>query len=229
MKPILFNTEMVQALLEGRKTQTRRIIKLPKWIEKIDDNSGRFWVSAGGGYDTGECGPQELETIWHISPYHVGDILYVRETWQMIPCIDCRQEPCHYKPITYEDSECVTEGCFVFRADYPKPERMCWRPSLHMPKEAARIFLRVTDVRVERLHEISAHECVLEGVDTGDILTNTPINGNFAKYAIIQFSKLWDSTIKPTEREQFGWEASPWVWVIEFERCEKPAEGSVTE
>ena len=101
----------------------------------------------------------------------------------------------------------VGDGCFVYRADYPEPQRLVWRPSIHMPKEAARIWLRVTDMRVERLQDIDDDSVVAEGLNIGD-----------------PFDELWDSTIKPTDRERYGWSANPWVWVIEFERCEKPME-----
>ena len=82
-----------------------------------------------------------------------------------------------------------------------------WHPSIHMPKEAARLFLRATGVRVERLQDIDDDGVVAEGLKIGDA-----------------FDVLWDSTIKPADLPLYGWDANPWVWVIEFERCEKPTE-----
>lgn len=91
-----------------------------------------------------------------------------------------------------------------------------WHPSIHMPKEAARIFLRVTNVRVERLQEITSGQICKEGVEVEDPYV---LNGEEKRYA---FSNLWDSTIKESDLDRYGWNANPWVWVIEFERCDKP-------
>lgn len=119
-------------------------------------------------------------------PYKCGDILYVRETFV---------EWC---------------GEYGYKASAEQPELWTgWKPSIHMPKEAARIFLRVTDVRMERLREITADEIFKEGIQ--------------ADYIFSAFDTIWDSTIKPADRSAYGWEANPWVWVIEFERISKEA------
>ena len=200
IKPILMNTEMTRAILEDRKTATRRVIKEPYYIEDVEVSQLSGLAMHKGTYIThGMPYPD--------SPYSVGDVLYVRETWQFIPCISCNSDSCAETPKTFEDTEMVGDGCFVYRADYPEPQRLVWRPSIHMPKEAARIWLRVTDMRVERLQDIDDDSVVAEGLNIGD-----------------PFDELWDSTIKPTDRERYGWSANPWVWVIEFERCEKPME-----
>ena len=96
--------------------------------------------------------------------------------------------------------------------------RIHWHPSIHMPKEAARIWLKVTDVRVERLQDITSEQICKEGVEVEEPHV---LNGEEKRYA---FSSLWNSTIKKSDLDRYGWDASPWVWVIEFERCEKPAE-----
>lgn len=199
VKPILFNTAMTRAILEGRKTQTRRIIKPqptnPRW-----NNIG--WI----GWDDGHGYRMK-------PPCMAGDILWVRETW-------CDPEPDNYMvPIFYKadmplhwDAEDTEHGEAVdITADEFK-----WRPSIHMPKDFARIFLRVKDVRVERLNDILAHagEVAKEGIpysDEGDIEASG-----------LRFKELWDSTIKPADRDKYGWKANPWVWAIEFERCEEP-------
>ena len=93
-----------------------------------------------------------------------------------------------------------------------------WRPSIHMPKEAARIWLKVTDVRVERLQEITEEQIGREGVE---VEYPHVLNGEEKRYA---FSTLWNSTVKKSDLDRYGWNANPWVWVIEFERCEKPEE-----
>ena len=88
-----------------------------------------------------------------------------------------------------------------------------WKPSIHMPKEAARIWLKVTDVRVERLQEMDKTDALKEGIDP-----RLCIN---LSHALTKFKKIWDSTIKKSDLDIYGWKANPWVWVIEFERCEK--------
>ena len=108
---------------------------------------------------------------------------------------------------------------YYYKADgelRPKGWRGTWHPSIHMPKEAARIWLKVTDVRVERLQEITSEQICREGVE---VEYPHVLNGEEKRYA---FSRLWDSTIKKSDLDRYGWNASPWVWVIEFERCEKP-------
>ena len=90
---------------------------------------------------------------------------------------------------------------------------MPWKPSIHMPKEAARIWLKVTDVRVERLQEMDKTDALKEGIDPRLCLN--------LSHALTKFKKIWDSTIKKSDLDIYGWDADPWVWVIEFERCEK--------
>lgn len=193
--PILFNGDMVLAILEGRKTVTRRVIKLPY------------------------CGYFENEPPRVIEPYQIDDILYVRETWAFIPCIGCNGdyiregEPlnCYdYQAVEYDDGDSISDGCFLYRVDCKTPERISWRPSIHMPKQAARIWLKVTNVKVERLQEITIDGCEEEGCWSGH-------NGD-----IFAFMALWNSTIKKADRDRYGWNANPWVWVVEFEQCDKP-------
>lgn len=218
MKPILFNTEMVRAILEGRKTVTRRLVK----PAPAGDGSKPEELITRPGYWN-----QWSDDYVYRQPCKIGDILYVRETWKFIPCIDCEKKQCNFIPITYEDKHSVTEGCFDYRADYYSQTRIPWNPSIHMPKEAARIFLSVSDVRVERLQDITEEQARAEGampfclsvdsVDTPDSERTWHEVGP----AIPQFIKIWDATIKSKGRERYGWAANPWVWVISFERCEK--------
>lgn len=120
-----------------------------------------------------------------------------------------------YQAVEYDDGDSISDGCFIYRADCQNPERIVWRPSIHMPKQAARIWLKVMDVKVEQLQEITIDGCEEEGCWSGH-------NGD-----IFVFMALWDSTIKKADRNRYGWNANPWVWVIEFERCEKPEERSL--
>lgn len=187
MNPILFNTDMVRAILEGRKTVTRRVVKEPYYIddEEMSRGSG-LAMHRGTNMTDGMPYPGQ--------PYRPGDILYVRETF-----------------FKYA-------GEYVYKASAAKPGLWdgMWHPSIHMPREAARIFLRVKDVRVERLRDIG--DCTKEGIPSGK--HETAHMNDYDERC--DFKALWDSTIKPTDRALYGWKANPWVWVIEFERCEKP-------
>ena len=138
--------------------------------------------------------------------------MYVRETWSFLPCVECMDEgtACSTDPVVYDDGDIESEGCFVYKASHPRPERVRWTPSIHMPKQAARIWLKVTDVRAERLQEMGVLDCQREGIDISQ-------NAIFKR-----FSVLWNSTVKEKDIHRYGWKANPWVWVIEFERCEKP-------
>ena len=217
IRPILFNGDMVRAILDGRKTCTRRVIK-PQWEEcphcKYVHNEYIYDKMAENVY-CARCGyPLEPERK---SPYQLEDILYVRETWG--------------HPISLN-----SDKQYVFRADKIaesgfKNDSHIWHPSIHMPKEAARIWLQVTDVWVERLQDITPKDAENEGVgnlfyeDIGysgkDYGTEIDSEYGIAKE---QFAWLWDSTIKKADLDCYGWDANPWVWVIEFERCEKPEE-----
>lgn len=190
MKPILFNTEMVKAILDGRKTQTRRVCK-------------------GQPQDDGKCSPED---IGYKPPYKPGDILWVRETWAWLSAPDCGSfclGPCkHYKG---------EYGCFVHKASNPNFTDK-WNPSIHMPREAARLFLQVKKVRIERLNDIRLNGCLREGVQLTTAEENDRVLAPIRARG--RFAEVWDSTIKSVEIERFGWEANPWVWVIEFEKAE---------
>ena len=200
IKPILFNTEMVRAILDGRKTCTRRVIKLPK------NMSGRPVGKSG------DIGFMYLGGIKR-PPYQQGDILYVRETWS--------------HPIVPSD-----KNRYVYRADEVaedgfKNEAHIWHPSIHMPKEAARIWLKVKDVRVERLQECGEGWCIdieKEGIATPQDPILYISDDAFHDALRMEFQKIWDSTIKKSDLDRYGWDANPWVWVIDFERCDKPKE-----
>ena len=200
IKPILFNTEMVRANLEGRKSCTRRIVKgfIPndaKWGYTAFTPKG--CISCRGTFADGYG-----EKFFKL-PCEPGDILYVRETW------------CDDRQFTHDS----TPGRYFYKAS--ESENFKWKPSIHMPKEAARIWLKVTDVRVERLQEITSQGAWKEGARCSCLYPVPDCAGN--KTAFIE---IWNSTIKKSDLDRYGWDANPWVWVIEFERCEKPEEKS---
>ena len=194
IKPILFNKEMVRAILDGRKTCTRRIIK----AEKVDNV-----LNSPARKSNPDIPDAQFIKCLVDMKYEPGDILYVRETW-------------YKSPLRY-----------MYRADYSNTEQFYtdgkevnikWHPSIHMPKEAARIWLKVTDVRVERLQEITGQDVLKEGLNSHVHPQASYFDGNQRE----MFEKLWNSTIKKSDIDRYGWDASPYVLVIEFERCEKP-------
>lgn len=199
-KPILFNTDMVRAILAGQKTQTRRLMKpqptKPRW-----NNIG--WL----GWDDGHGRRMK-------SPCEAGDVLWVRETWSIT-------DKCGLYP------NWPSNGIhYMYKADDPDcsaAKEARWYPSIHMPKEAARIFLLVRCVWVECLREISVENCAAEGIWDDCKASSEKYHENLKKAAYPKvFSELWDSTIKKDDLPEYGWNANPWVWAIEFERCEKP-------
>ena len=223
--PILFNNEMVRAILDGRKTVTRRLVK-PQPKSKLcytfaGSDCGTWGYPSKTAHESwGEeyrlpdnITKEDFGKRWN-PPYHTDDVLYVRETWAPIYPGKESNEVCGY--IYKEDSLEEYDNRYPDGEDYQWGGK--WRPSIHMPKEAARIWLNVTDVRVERLQEITEEQIGREGVE---VEYPHVLNGEEKRYA---FSTLWNSTVKKSDLDRYGWNANPWVWVIEFERCEKPEE-----
>lgn len=205
MKPILFNTDMVCAIKNGTKTVTRRAVR-PHY--RAGESGFRIVTNAHTGkYVRVEIFDEyEDETRWLPEPCRPGDILYVRETWAPWSRTDGIVPEIHYKA----DGE-ILPG-------------VKWRPSIHMPHEAARIFLRVTDVRVEQLQMITETQAKREGAIPA-FEYNTPegpvIVSDEDGYYILGFKGLWNNTIKPADRALYGWDVNPWVWVISFERISR--------
>lgn len=201
MKPILFNTEMVRAILEGRKIVTRRVVKIPK---------GRTLV-APVGISKAELGVMHMSGVTGgitKAPYQVNDVLYVRETWN------------------------EWTGGYIYKA-WCEPfhqagyfSNITWKPSIHMPKEAARIFLKVTGVRVERLQDITNEQILAEGINKKQIesyIEQFPENtAEWIRAAYtLAWSESWNKTIKKEQWHNYYWHANPFVWVIEFEVISK--------
>lgn len=208
MKPILFNTEMARAILAGRKTQTRRVIRpQPNLITTGLTPMGSNWLA---WYDDGAC-----SDLW--PEYKSGDVLYVREIWQ-----DLSNDEGEYAYLADGNKGLADKDWGVITTEDIK-----WKPSIHMPKTAARIFLKVTDVRAERLQDITAEQQE-NGLGILDIDSpcNTCSDNNMSYcgggICLLEelFIELWNSTIKKQELGQYGWETNPWVWVIEFKKME---------
>lgn len=199
IKPILFNTEMVRAILDGRKTCTRRICKDANEYTVPDMefyNADKRTYAVHNFADKEHM--EQLSTVERTCPICPGDLMYVRETWCKGYLMNAKER-------------------YYYKAD--DNDFLCtWHPSTNMPKQAARIWLRVMDVRVERLQEITAESALTEGADKY-IHANGTLNED---QTITSFIGIWNSTIKKSDIDRYGWGANPWVWVIEFERCEKP-------
>lgn len=205
IKPILFNSEMVRAILDGRKDATRKIVKgfIP------DDAVWGYTAFTPKGYIScrGTFADGYGEKFFKL-PCEPGDILYVRETWKK-----ALNGYYYYEAWQRNDIADVTK----------------WKPSICMPKEAARIWLKVTNVRVERLQEITDEQAKREGIQydecpTGFTWKQETDMHNCYTTPIGAMQALWNSTIKKSDLDGYGWDANPWVWTIEFERCEKPEE-----
>jgi hypothetical protein len=218
-RPILFSSEMIRAILDGRKTQTRRVMKpqpdLSEWRF-----TGETWEKYLG-YPIGHDVPK--------SPYgSIGDLLWVRETF-----LDGEDYPCspHY------DSE--KESRWTYKADCPPDqwENISWKPSIFMPRSASRITLKITNIRVEQIQQISRDDAKAEGIDDSTLIyKNGDERHNYRRSEIYQkfgkpygkgdvkvaderdcFAYLWDSI---NAKRGFSWGSNPFVWVIEFERVE---------
>lgn len=201
--PILFNTEMVRAILDGRKSCTRRICKDGNEYTVPDMN---FYNADRRTYAVHNYADKKhtdkLSTAERSCPICPGDILYVRETWKKAP-----NGYYYYEDWQRNDIADVTK----------------WKPSIHMPKEAARIWLKVTDVRVERLQDITEEGAKKEGAIDNRGFIHSPNNEYDSVHTAREhFVKIWNNTIKKSDLDRYGWNANPYVWVIEFERCEKP-------
>ena len=180
-KPILFNTEMVRAILERRKTQTRRIVNnIPLCAPYAEEDEGELFVEDGEG---------EWYRAERFSPFQPGDLLYVREAW----------------------AEWPKTRNIIYRADDKNLPGIKWRPSIHMPKVAARIWLKVTGIECKRLNDMTEEDAIAEGFQDNPVGTASPLE---------RFAALWDKTIKRADQDLYGWYANPWIWVIGFELIE---------
>lgn len=241
IKPILFNTEMVRAILEGKKTCTRRLVN-PQPKSKLcytfaGSDSGTWGYPNRTAHEIwgeefklpNDITEEELSKRWN-PPYHTDDILYVQETWQCWRAhryeatADIRFRA-GGDDVRLQFANGNTDS--INRLDYDTfvhkwfSHNGEWKPSLFMPKEAARIWLKVTDVRVERLQDITEDGAKAEGANFKNG-KNVGFEEKMNRTAIERFTEIWNSTIKKSDIDRYGWDANPWVWVIEFEQCEKP-------
>ena len=206
MKPILFNTEMAKAIIEGKKTATRRVEK---------DIISKDFVEAL--CDTKKSVSETVAGLGFSAPYKPGDVLYVRESFRIAEVWSGAHDGCKV--------EYKAGGDAVFDEIIGKESKK-WKPSIHQPKKLARTFLKVTNVYPDLLQDISEEQAEKEGLPKFSILVNTKtgkkkavpddVNGSF----ITGFAEAWNKTVKKKDIHIRSWEANPLVWVIEFEVVE---------
>lgn len=234
-KPVLFNTEMVRAIMNGTKSCTRRIIKPNSIIglkpDKCRTGMPEELVQEKKLLFIPYCNMTDCELVQsaYKQKYEVGDILYVRETWQ---CWRAHRYEANAdirfraggEGVRLEFANGNTDS--VDRFDYDNfvnkwfSHNGEWKPSLFMPKQAARIFLKVTGVRAERLQDITEKQAIKEGCQAGSFEYQGAVWGqeDFDEWtAVDAFKEVWNSTIDKKESDRYGWDANPWVWVYEFE------------
>lgn len=202
-RPILFNGDMVRAIVAGNKTMTRRVIK----PQPDEDGLTRTADTLTPWYDTSENE--------YVCPYgKPGKNIWVRENFCPTVtdwCASCEPEPCH----------CPTANAPLYRADMVNPSKG-WKPSIFMPKNISRITLKIKNVRVERLQSISPEDAILEGIETNGsqgrpFFKEYEVKGPATLWTtrpVFSFQTLWDSI---NGKGDYSWESDPWVWVVEFE------------
>lgn len=232
-RPILFNTEMVNAVVEGRKTQTRRIIK-PQPVFK--EGTGFHWKGAMYG-----IGSDYAETVSNFTNYscpvgRVGDRLWVRETFCM-GRIEEDDNPFLWPKPLYVDNYEGQDAYPIYKQMVVKEnivhEDVIWSPSIHMPRSASRIMLEITKIRVERLNDISEKDAIAEGVEPVVVPDNIPVEGGYTR----DNREMWKGyknharAYRDTAKDSFmslwqeiygtqSWDSNEWVWVVEFKRID---------
>lgn len=206
-RPILFSTPMVQAILAGNKTQTRRIVK-PQPIVCDDARGGHYWPSnAVQSMVHVEKELQDYDGIWRgliddCNPFGgVGDRLWVRETFRLYDSDECPHAdfPCG----------CPRNGTPLYKASHDCSDGEKWKPSIHMPRKAARLFLEIINIRIERLNDITSEDAKAEGFDYST--HPSAIEMGYAIGAKTNFRVTWEQIYGQNE-----WNKNPWVWVVEF-------------
>lgn len=230
-RPILFSGEMIRAILEGRKIQTRRVIKpQPPSIELVRDKTGAgysinppgiyskvgWWIAGAVGVVCDLIGVKN-DYKWKCPYGKVGDRLWVRETWALyVPKTSIWEEGTHklYNRKFNMKIKPKFEHIINYRADSADTDNVysLWKPSIFLPRWASRINLEVTGIRVERVQDISEADALFEGVEPKyhsdlEMLTESPYRSNF--------KHLWDSI---NSKRGYGWTENPWVWVVEFRK-----------
>lgn len=224
---MLYNSVMVRALLANEKGVTRRICKDANELteplrEYINNETRTYAIQSFNDKEHTSSASIAERTM----PICVGDIIYVRETWHVSdPHGDYSHDT---RTATYRYKADNTEVILPLNHKTEKFLGKTWNPSLFMPKEAARIFLKVNEVRIEKLQDITEEQAKLEGINEAWAMSwwkptySDPDSGGYPKYRETFAKDLWDSTVKKEDLNLYGWNANPYVWVYEFEKCKKP-------
>lgn len=210
--PMLFSTPMVKAIMNGSKTITRRVVKGTA-LEWLTEFTPEYVADPGN---------------WFCPFGEIGDFIYVRETFRYS---DDLKNPYEYYAQFIED----------YKPEFVERAKGSWTPSIHMPKEASRILLEITDIKIQRLQDISEDDAVAEGIENllegvlldlpkGDKVPYEPTYRNYidkeggwgvcADDAIHSFKTLWKS-LENKEQPEGHWDSNPWVWVISFRMVQK--------
>ena len=239
-RPILFSGPMVRAILDGRKSMTRRVVKpQPGAGNHIDCSGSRGWHLWWDVVDSPRWDVRQEYAPLRCPYGQPGDMLYVRETWGTKRMVSLTQRRAPWDEVVYRAgrqvraSKDAPPGNFDTQTwplswSEDKPDDR-WRPSIHMPKWAARIWLRVTDVRVERLQEITEMDAKAEGFEDTEVVGHStagrPFGDGFTMGPLTEwtsasgnFARLWEAL---NAKRGYGWDANPWVWVVSFERSSK--------
>ena len=201
------NTDMTKAILDGRKVQTRRVIKLDKYVKpKVTTNEFKEYVCEHCGH-LAKTYENEKACLWCLNEwvktkYQIGETIFVKETWQYYDWFDDKQG-------------------FIYKASpelfHWDKDTVKWKSSIHLIKEMARIFLKVTNVRVERLQDITNEERIKEGVNPYITWNHKPHEKKDSIMIGGEFTCIWDETAP----KGYKWEDNPYVFVYEFERIEE--------
>ncbi len=234
LRSIIFTSDMVRAILDSRKTVVRKVIKpqpkmklcytamgssnVGKWTYP-SPTAHKYWGDEWRLAD--DITSEDRAKTWN-PPCHTDDILYVREIWARHGNPKAGR-PMHYDYKADRDDPRLWDNGFIAE----------WESPVRMPKEAARLFLKVTNVSVERLHDAPLESVLQEGIATqcascAKRCQAPDLSVGKAKLdrlpCAVEFRNLWDSKVRKAVLKEYGWSADPYVWVIEFERCEKPEE-----
>ncbi len=204
-KPIIFNTEMVKAILAGNKTQTRRVFKnVNKYFKYKDTFCNHLWPGKRIGMSCSNCWKEIIKKC----PYEVGQTLWVRETWKYDGTI-------HNGAIRYKADNKLIRYTPKQLGSYTIDGK--WKPSIYMPRKAARLFLKITNIRIERIQDISQEDSKAEGVISNKEKFGIK-GGSIVNTHKWQFMYLWDSINK---KRGYGWDENPYVWVYVCEEYKK--------
>lgn len=221
-RPILFSGPMVRAILDGRKTQTRRVVTPSRYMLRYTEERHGGFSSLAQANEAAASAARSHLAMGNTErlPYgHPGDRLYVRETHALVPRTAYAQSDGVQQTLNPLDNH----DAAIYREGWERSQGgLRWRPSIHMPRWASRITLEVTAVRVERVQEITAADCIAEGIPSRGVDRDGACIASAIMY-IGDYETLWN---RLNAKRGYGWDVNPWVWVIEFKRLTESVEAA---